>query len=146
MPISWQYDPWQTGRLDGILATADDPVVDLVTDEERYRLPPPQLDDADGESFYVVVDGEADTRSLEIEFDGVTQTVNLANGRTDQGDAAALHDIDDGELTKRVLRRGRRQWFDSDTVVADFSCDLFGPVLTPYAAGEWAPEGSLWLA
>ncbi len=30
--------------------------------------------------------------------------------------------------------------------MAEFGCDLIGPVLTPYAAGEWAPAGSLWLA
>ena len=28
---------------------------------------------------------------------------------------------------------------------AEFTCDVVGPILTPYAAGEWAPEGSLYL-
>ncbi|WP_322937165.1 hypothetical protein [Nocardioides bizhenqiangii] len=145
VPISWQYDPWDQGRLERIVDSSDTPIVDLVTDEERYRLPPPELGDEGGESFYVVVDGEAEDRSLEIEFDGVTQSVNLANGRTDAGDAAALYDIRDDALQKASCDDDER-WFDSVTVSAEFTCDRFGPVLTPYAAGEWAPEGSLWLA
>ena len=145
VPISWQYDPWDKGRLDGIVDSADTPIVDLVSDTEHYRLPPPELDDEDGESFYVVVDGDAEKRSLEIEFDGVLQSVNLANGRTDEGDAAALYDVEDGALKRKPCDE-EEQWFDSARVVAEFTCDLFGPVLTPYAAGEWAPDGSLWLA
>jgi hypothetical protein len=144
VPISWQYDPWSRGRLEGIVATTETPIVDLVSDDEHYRLPPPELTDKAGESFYVVVDGDAEDRSLEIEFEGVTQTVNLANGRTDKGDAAALYDVDDAALKKKPC--DDRPWFDGPTVAAEFSCDLLGPVLTPYAAGEWAPEGSLWLA
>ncbi len=144
VPISWQYDPWQTGRLDGILAATDDPVIDLVSDGERYRLPPPQLDDERGESFYVVVGGDAEDRSLQIEFDGVMQSVDLATGRADKGDAATLYDVDDAALKKEPCDEER--WFDSALVVAEFSCELAGPVLTPYAGGEWAPEGRLWLA
>lgn len=144
VPISWQYDPWDKGRLRGIVATTDNPIIDLVSDGEHYRLPPPELDDEGGESFYVVVDGDAEARSLEIAFDGVTQTVNLATGKTDEGEAAGLYDIEDDALAKKPC--DDEKWFDSDLVVAEFSCDLFGAVLTPYAAGEWAPEGSLWLA
>lgn len=144
VPVSWQYDPWAKGRLDAIIDTADNPIIDLVTDGEHYRLPPPQLDDEGGESFYVIVDGDATNRSLEIEFDGVIQSVNLATGRTDEGSAAALYDVDEDALKKEPC--DEEKWFDSATVAAEFSCDLFGPVLTPYAAGEWAPEGSLWLA
>jgi len=144
VPISWQYDAWSKGRLDGIVDTADTPIVDLVSDEEHYRLPPPELADKGGESFYVVVDGDAKDRSLEIDFDGVTQTVNLTTGKTDKGDAAALYDIDDSALKKRPC--DNESWFDSQTVAAEFTCGLTGPILTPYAAGEWAPQGSMWLA
>ena len=80
VPISWQYDPWDKGRLEGIVATTDTPIIDLASDDEHYRLPPPQLEEEGGESFYVVVDGDAKARSLEVAFDGVTQTVNLAPG------------------------------------------------------------------
>lgn len=144
VPVSWQYDPWYKGRLDGIVATTDNPTVDLVSGSDHYRLPPPQLDDEGGESFYVVVDGDAEPRSLEIEFDGVTQTVDLTTGRIDEGDAAALYDVDEFELTKRPCDED--QWFDSDHVAAEFSCEVSGPVLTPYAAGRWAPAGSIFLA
>lgn len=144
VPIGWQYDPWDKSRLDGFVASTGTPIVDLVSDGEHYRLAPPELDDEGGESFYVVVEGDAEDRSLEIEFDGVMQTVNLATGNTDAGEAAALYDVGKYDLKKQPCDEAK--WFDSDTVVAEFSCDRFGPVVTPYAAGEWAPEGSLWLA
>lgn len=144
VPISWQYDPWDKRRLDGIIDSASTPIVALVIDSRSYRLPPPQVDDEGGESFYVVVDGDAEDRSLEIDFDGVTQSVDLVTGRVDKGDAAALYDIEAGALKKESC--DDEPWFNSPIVVAEFTCDLSGPVLTPYAAGAWAPEGSLWLA
>ncbi len=144
VPISWQYDPWDKRRLDGIVDSADTPIVALVSDTEHYRLPPPQLDDKGGESFYVVVGGDAEDRTLEIEFDGVTQSVDLVSGNVDKGDAAALYDIEVEALKKESC--DEEPWFDGPTTIAEFRCDLSGPVLTPYAAGEWAPNGSLWLA
>lgn len=144
VPIGWQYDPWDKDRLDGIVNTTENPTIDLVSGEEHYRLPPPELEAEGGDSFYVVVHGDAEDRSLEIEFDGVKQSVDLATGRTDEGDAAALYDIDEGSLKKKPC--DDEQWFDTAMVAADFSCDFLGPVLTPYAAGKWAPAGSLWLA
>jgi hypothetical protein len=144
LPISWQYDPWASDRLDGIVATNHTPEVDLVSEGERYRLPPPERDAERGESFYVVVDGDAEDTTLEIEFDGVTQSVDLSSGAVDKDRAAALDDIDDEHLRKKSC--DDEAWFDDRTVNADFVCDLVGPVLTPYAAGKWAPEGTLWLA
>ncbi len=144
VPISWQYDPWASDRLYGILDSTDTPIVDLVSDGEHYRLRPPTPDAEGGESFYVVVDGDAEERSLEIAFDGVTQSVNLKNGRTDKSSAAGLYDISDDRLKKKGC--DEEKWFESAKTSAEFSCDLIGPVLTPYAGGEWAPDGSLWLA
>ncbi len=144
VPITWQYDTWQSDGLEGIFASTENPTVSLVSEGEQYRLPPPDQSSESGESFYVVVDGDGEERALEIEFDGVAQTVNMASGKTDKGDASALYDIEDDKLTKKPC--DEEKWFDTDTVAAEFSCDLIGPVLTPYAAGEWAPEGRLWLA
>jgi len=144
VPITWQYDTWASKRLDPIVATSDTPTVDLVSDDEHYRLPPPERDNEAGESFYVVVDGDAEDPTLEIDFDGVTQSVDLADGSTDEGEAAPLYDIGDERLKKKPC--DEEDWFKTRVVNARFVCDLIGPVLTPYAAGEWAPEGSLWLA
>lgn len=144
VPVSWQYDPWDKGRLDRIFRTSETPRIDLVSEDQRYRLPPPDAADQDGSSFYVVVEGDADDSTLEIEFDGVTQTVDLTNAQVDEGDAADLYDIDDSRLVKQPC--DDKRWFDGPTVVVEFVCDRAGPVLTPYAAGQWAPAGSLWLA
>lgn len=144
VPVSWQYDTWVSDRLDGIVAATSTPIVDLVTDGEHYRLPPPERENEAGESFYVVVDGDAEERSLEIDFEGVVQTVDLTTGSVRKGDAAALYDIDDTRLKRRSCDEDL-PWFDSRTVGAEFECSLVGPVLTPYAAGRWAPDGSVWL-
>ncbi|WP_183092555.1 hypothetical protein [Nocardioides stalactiti] len=145
VPITWQYDPWASNRLDGIVDTSDTPRINLVTETESYRVPPPERDaEGNAESFYVVADGDAEERTLEIEFDGVTQTLDLASGERDEGIAAALYDIEDDQLKKTSCTD--EKWFDPRYVSADFTCNTVGPVITPYAAGEWAPEGSVWLA
>ena len=82
VPITWQYDTWASDRLDGIFDTDDTPIVNLVSDGQDYRLPPPDSDAVAGESFYVVVDGDGEDRELELEFDGVT-----ADGRSQDGRA-----------------------------------------------------------
>lgn len=148
VPITWQYDTWASDRMDGILAPRTTPKIDLVSGSERYRLPPPQREAESGESFYVVVEGDGAERSLEIDFDGVVQSIDLATGRRDKGDAEGLYGIKDAKLKRRTC--GEEDWFNkdkpTDRVNAEFSCSLIGPVLTPYAAGEWAPDGSVWLA
>ena len=143
VPITWQYDPWTSGKLDGIFATDDTPIVDMVSDGEHYRLTPPERDTDGAESFYVVVDGDGSDRSLEITIDGVAQTVDLRTGDRDEGDAAGLYDITDAKLDKQRCDEGR--WFTTKDADADFSCEIHGPVLTPYAAGKWAPSGTTWL-
>lgn len=145
VPITWQWDPWSSDRLDGIVATSETPHVDLVTGGEHYRLPPPDRSAEGGESFYVVVDGDAEDRELELEFDGVTQSVDLTDGDVDEGEAAGLYDIDEDALKKTSCDEGLT-WFTAPIVSAEFTCGLVGPVLTPYAGGEWAPDGSQWLA
>jgi len=145
VPITWQYDTWASDRLDGIMEATETPIIELVSGGEKYRLPPPEREVEGGESFYVVVDGDAEDRSLEIDFGGVTQTVDLTDGSRDEGQAAGLYDLDDTRLKKKTCDQ-ELPWFDTRTVGAEFTCDLVGPVLTPYAAGQWAPDGSLWLA
>lgn len=145
VPITWQWDPWSSDRLDGIVATSDTPLVDLVTDGEHYRLPPPDRSAEGGDSFYVVVDGAAEDRRLELEFDGVTQSVDLTDGEVDEGEAAGLYEIDQDALKKSSCDEDLA-WFSAPIVSAEFTCGLVGPVLTPYAGGEWAPDGSQWLA
>lgn len=143
VPITWQYDPWTSAKLDSIFDTDDTPIVDLVSDGNHYRLTPPQDQSEGAESFYVVVDGDGSDPSLEITFDGVAQTVDLRTGDRDEGDAAGLYDIADAKLDKARCDKGR--WFDTDEAQAEFTCEIHGPVLTPYAAGKWAPSGTTWL-
>lgn len=143
VPISWQYDPWRSDKLDSVFAAEDTPIVELIAGDGSYRLTPPQKESDGAESFYVVVAGDGAGRSLKISFDGVTQTVDLQTGSRDEGVAAGLYDIADEKLKKKAC--DHKPWFNGPTVVAEFECDFTGPVLTPYAAGRWAPVGKLWL-
>ncbi|KAA1421534.1 hypothetical protein F0U44_04400 [Nocardioides humilatus] len=144
VPISWQYDPWASDKLDRIFATEDSPIVELDSGGNSYRLTPPQPEAEGAESFFVVVTGDGTERTLKITFDGVAQTVDLRTGSREEGDAAGLYDITDEKLKQRSCSDDEK-WFDTTTQLAEFECNLTGPVLTPYASGEWAPEGELWL-
>ncbi|UMG91010.1 hypothetical protein [Nocardioides sp. TF02-7] len=141
VPITWQYDQLSKGRFDAYLGTGATPVVTLVTEGSEQRLPTPDQD-ADAESFYVVVDGDADERRLEVEFDGVTQTVDLRTGKRKVGAAAPLYDVPAGGLRHRSCDDD--QVFGAG-VLAQFTCDVDGPALLPYAGGVWAPKGKSWL-
>ena len=144
VPITWQYDPWSSGRLDSIFDTDDTPIVDLVSDGQDYRLPPPDSDSDAGESFYVVVDGDGEDRTLELGFDGVVQSVDLKSGDVEQGGAAGLYDVEDKKLKPKSCDEAGK-WFDTKLATVEFGCDIVGPVLTPYAGGEWAPDGKLFM-
>ena len=144
VPITWQYDSWSAGEYDPYLDTTEVPTVDLLADGEPYRLPSPDRKEEDGESFYVLVDGDATDRSLEIEFDGVVQRVDLVSGQREEGRAEPLYDLDDVGL--RLKPCDTADWFDTADSAAQLSCDYRGPVMLPYAGGEWAEPGRQWLA
>lgn len=144
VPITWQYDPWASNRLDGVFDTDDTPIIDLVSEGEAYRLPPPDDGSEAGESFYVVVDGDGTDRTLELEFDGVVQSVDLKNGDVEAGGAQGLYDIADKRLKPEPCDDAGK-WFDTKLATVEFGCDIVGPVLTPYAGGEWAPDGRLFM-
>jgi len=106
----------------------------LVTDDHETGLPMPQ--NANPEELYVVVPGHPDDVRLDVQYDGVTQSVSL-DGKVDQGDASALY-----HPHERV----------------DFDCDgpLIPAISEPVSCGGdamgmayidsvgWAPPGKLW--
>lgn len=140
VPVTWRMEtafPDATGFLGATPAIG----VDLVTDGESYRLPAPDPESEAGESFYVVTDGDGEDVSLAVEFDGVTQTIDLRTRERDAGLAAALYEIDDTRL--RPEDCGSEDWHDERVI---YACELTGPLLLPYANGEWADKGHQWLA
>ena len=143
VPITWQYsDDFAAAQT--FVNTDAQPVADLMTGGETYRLPTPDAEDEDGESFYVVVDGDAKKLSLKITFDGVAQTVDLHTGKRDAGRAASLYALDAYRLRSQDCRAD--SWVDEPLTAIDYQCEVSGPLVLPYANGHWAKEGRAFLA
>jgi hypothetical protein len=143
VPITWKFlDDFAAARP--FLKSDEAPEIDLVTDGDSYRLPSPDEDQHEGESFYVAVDGDAKQVTLKVTFDGVSQTVDLRTGRRVEGRAAGLYDLDADK--QRPQDCGTEDWSHPATALPDYTCDLTTRLLLPYAAGRWAPEGRQYLA
>ncbi len=143
VPITWQYDAATFGALAGYLSTDTGPVVDLVADGASYRIPAPELTGEGSSSFYVLVSGNGADPEMDVDFDGVTQRVDLSNGEVEEGRAAPLYDI-----TKPRAKRfpcSPDVAFDRTTVrPPDFSCTVTRPLDLPYAGDAWAADGHTW--
>lgn len=142
VPISWRsLDDFSAAQP--YLTTSAVPQVDLVADGTSYRLPSPDSTADRGESFYVLVDGDAEKLSMTVTFEGVTQTVDLAKGKVTSGRARPLYDL--------TAKRGRRlscdgQWESAKAgETMAHSCEVSEALLLPFADGRWAERGRSWL-
>jgi len=144
VPITWQYDAATFGALSAYIDTDTSPVIDLVADGASYRLPAPEQDGEGSESFYVLVSGSGAQPRLDVDFDGVTQTVDLAAGEVDAGRAEALYDIT-RPRTKRFPCEPDVAFSRTTLRPPEFSCTTTRPMRLPYAGSAWADEGRSWL-
>lgn len=135
VPLTWRLEQ-DFSDARGFLGKTPAPSVDLLTEGESYRLPSPDADAEDGESFYVVVDGDGEDLHLEVEFDGVKQALDLGTRERRTGRARALYDLDRDRRKPKDC--GTDDWVDDDLVAVTYGCELTGPLLLPYANGEWA--------
>lgn len=142
VPISWSYDTAGFEDLSSYLATDATPSITLHSGDHSYRLPPPSRHASD-QSFYVVVDGDAADLALAVDFDGVTQTVDLHTHERDAGRAATLYETKRPKLRKRECRAA--DWFEKANSATQLNCEVEGPLLLPYANGQWAEPGRHWL-
>lgn len=144
LPITWRYDVDTYGDLTDYVAADGNPTFTLVTDGADYRLPPPNPSGVDAESFYVVVAGDGEDPTLEVEFDGVTQTLDLATGDRDEGQAAGLYDLK--TRTAKTRSCADDVTYDKEPVrPPGFNCTTTTAARLPYAAGEWAADGRSWV-
>lgn len=146
VPITWQYDAGTFGDYDDYLESDATPVIDLVADKATYRIPAPEPSGEGADSFYVLVEGDGADASLKVDFDGVSQSVDLASGDRDEGAAAGLYDLKprrertasctaDSEFDLKVPSR-----------LSDYACSVTRTARLPYAGGQWAEDGETWLA
>lgn len=146
VPITWQYDAGTFGDYAEYMQTDGTPVIDLVADRASYRIPSPETSGEGAESFYVLVSGSGEDASLAVEYDGVSQSVDLATGERDEGDAAALYDLKRTKVRTRSCTNRGEFALTSLERMRDFSCSVTTPIRLPYAGGEWAAPGQSWTA
>lgn len=144
VPVTWKFlDDFPAAQP--FVHSNAHPVVDLVTEDQSYRMPTPNERQPEGESFYVVVDGDGSDVSMKVSFDGVAQTVDLRTGkRDDAGRAAPLYHLHAEK--QRPQDCGSSDWDRPELTLPDYNCDVTTRLLLPYAAGRWAPEGKRYLA
>lgn len=147
VPITWQYDAGTFGDYADYLDTDTRPVIDLIAEGAKYRLPSPESTGEGAESFYVLVSGDeedAKAASLSVAFDDVTQTVDLATGDREAGRAAPLYELKPRK--ERTASCTTQAEFDLPKLarLGDFSCNITRSAEIPYAGGAWAPEGTAW--
>lgn len=143
VPITWQYDAATFGALSGYLTTDASPVIDLVADGASYRIPAPELTGEGSSSFYVLVSGTGADPKLDVDFDGVTQKVDLASGEVEEGRAAPLYDITKPRA-KRFPCSPEVEFGRTTPRAPEFTCTVTRPIDLPYAGDAWAAEGHSW--
>lgn len=132
-------------------ATLEDPVFTVVADDEVYELP--ELAGwADGTEVapeahrqYVAVPGGAEDISVQVDYDGVTQTIDAATADVSTGDAAPLYDA---PFPSPGSACGDQLWSSGRSAVEgeESTCFVRGSAVRAYVAGlGWAPAGSRWL-
>lgn len=125
--------------------------VALVVDADGRRTEIPDVGRlagiGDPDHVYVGVPRDAQDLTLEVSYDGVTQTVDLATGVVESGRAAGLYDVP--LSAERSIGDGsgdcpyphREQGLD-----VSFFCGVLDSWQVPYVDGlGWAGEGRAWL-
>ena len=143
VPITWRYQAGSYGRLRNYLGEEQTPTVELVSDKARYRLPAPRSTGEGSDSFYVPVSGSGKSPQLSVDYDGVTQTIDLASGERDEGRAAALYGL---KVPKKRDDCATDADFHTTEGRVDFTCTVTRPARLPYANGQWATKGHHFLA
>jgi hypothetical protein len=150
--VAWFFEPPEAADASVLSYVLDDEppaaTVTLVADGERYRLGSPYDrrhevgDESRTTSWWVAVDGPADTLEVEVEYDGLTQTVDVAGGEVDPGLAEPLYDpapFSAGESPcETVEPSGSFPRVDYDA----YTCTVEVLGLSPYVEGAgWAETG-----
>lgn len=146
VPITWQYDAGTFGDYTDYLDTDAKPVIDLVADKATYRLPAPKATGEGAESFYALVAGDAEDASLSVDFDGVTQTVDLATGDRVEGAATPLYKLKPRkDRTASCTTDSKFKLSIARSRLPDYACNVTRAARIPYAGGAWAEKGKTWL-
>lgn len=142
VPVTWTYRPGAMKDFSSVFGRPETMEVTLVSDGQRYRIAAP-VEDSDGEvteSFYVAVEGTADDVELEVEYAGVTQTLDLVSGKRRAGRAEQLYRL--GDYTPTTSPCPSEDWLrEGSEVQVNFACTATKPLSVPFVDGTWVRAG-----
>ena len=143
LPVSWRYRPHVLDAAAPVFGARQDVTVELVSDGHRYKLVPPAEDRSasNADEFFVAVEGEATDVRLDVDYAGVTQTLDLTAGTRTKGRAAGLYSLTDVKVSTSPCPD--RDWAKRDNQYAQlyFYCTTTTALRTPFVDGEWAAKG-----
>lgn len=141
LPITWSLDTSAAKSFAKFVVSSAVPVIDLHSGGSSYRLPAPDPQEG-SDSFYVLVAKGGGHPTLDVDFDGVTQTADLATGKVHAGRARGLYRLGSKPVRSTKCNITAR-W--SAVARAPQTCEVTGPFLLPYADGKWARPGHPWI-
>jgi hypothetical protein len=151
--VQWDFDQRIGGGAEVVVPLTGQvkaPVVWLVSDGHRYRVGSPYRVVLNGRGIqdiglgrqYVAVEGDSDNLRLEVDYDGLTQRVDLPSGKVYATQARALEDIPTQGV--RACRPAGKVDGQGLTDVP-ISCHANATARLPYVAGlGWAKPGHEW--
>lgn len=144
VPVVWSFENDKIfGEITRLFGDRQPLEVDLVTGGERYSLTPP--DSGPGKTAeYVAVEGSGEDVSLEVTYDGLTQTLDAESGKLDKGVAAALYDLPKTKI--KIKDCPTKKWFTQALIYQQYECRYTTAIPSPYVVNEWVKKGHTWLA
>jgi hypothetical protein len=143
--VTWTFGEGDMGVYDKIFGQPLPLEMTLTSGGKEYPLAPPRLArvGAESDAYYVAVEGDGEDAVIEVEYAGVTQTLDLVTGKRETGEAQRLYQLDPSKVTDEPLPCPSEDWIDEGpNVRATFSCTRYGTIVVPFVDGEWAPKDS----
>lgn len=143
VPVVWSFQDDIYGEIERLFGERRALEVELVAGGERYSLSPPDPG-SNKTAEYVAVEGAADELTLEVTYDGLTQTVDAETGERESGVAEALYGLPETEI--KIKKCPIKKWFTDPTILLAYECQYTTAVPSPYVANTWVKEGHTWLS
>lgn len=144
VPLTWTYSTASMAKLEPVFGQPLPVEMTLITDGEDYPLASPtqERDGIAADAYYVAVEGTGEDLTLEVEYAGETQTLDLVTGETDKGRAAGLYGLNPADYSEKLRNCPTADWIDFGPLVQiTFACSRSDVVVAPFVDGEWAPKG-----
>lgn len=143
--IAWTLQPHPSSEGREVLLGGQDPEslpkpsFALLDGEKEIELPA----DVPSQWYQGLVVGAKDPSVLQVEYDGVTQSVELETGVVEGDQGEQLKDLESASTT--LDRRCPAEAFEPKEAALTHECGVRAVHALPYVAGlGWAPDGQTW--